>query len=363
MNSLASKSGLALGIMLLGGCADQSVRVYTTPKEEPIEVAAGGGQHDHGHEHQGSQAPQAHVHWELPAGWKEEKPDRLRVASFTVRGESGKLAEVAVIPLPGVSGIELDSVNIWRQELGLEPLKPEEFSEQAKEIAVGGGKGHQVEFVANENRPGKDFKNRTLGVVLPREKTLWFIKMTGEDELVAAQRDKFNAFVQSLELHASAADHGPKSATVSANTDQLPATAGLPKWQPPANWQAKAPGSMVTAAYSVSSGDGRAEITISKLGANFGGLLPNVQRWQRQLGTEAATAENLEKVVSSVEIDGKKFSMVDLSGTDLNSSEPARTLVVIIPGSGETWFYKMMGHPATVGAEKDNLIKFIEEAH
>lgn len=353
---------LGTAALALGGCRDQAVHVYTIPKEAPLQLAMAAPGHPPGHHHAPQGGP-GHLHWELPAGWKEEKPDRLRVASFSIAGEDGKMAQVAVIPLPGVSGIELDSVNMWREELKLPQFSAEEFSGNSKEITVGGAKGHLVEMVAEAPLPDKNFKTRTVGVILPRENTLWFIKMTGEDSLVASQKEKFQSFLTTLEFHASAADHAPKQEVVSSNTGELPATAGLPKWQPPAHWKEKPPGSMVTAAYTVTAEKGKADVMISKLGVNYGGLLPNVQRWQQQLGIKGSSQADLDKVVSSVEVDGQKVSLVDITGTDMNTSEPARTIVIVMPGNGETWFYKIMGSPEVVGKERENLIKFVEEAH
>jgi hypothetical protein len=44
------------------------------------------------------------------------------------------------------------------------------------------------------------------------------------------------------------------------------------------------------------------------------------------------------------------------------SGDKSRVLAVIVPRQGETWFYKLMGAPSLVNAEKDNFIKFVKTA-
>ena len=170
--------------LALAGCADSEVRTYQVPKEEAFQVAA---RHDHAPS--GAQGL-PHLHWEsLPAGWQEMPRDGMRVANFQVHGPEGKMAEVAVIPLPGGHDIELESVNIWRQEeLGLEPFTPEELAEAGLSVPVGESEGRLYDMASREVQPGQQFQHRVLGVVLPREEALWFIKMTGEDEFVAPGR-------------------------------------------------------------------------------------------------------------------------------------------------------------------------------
>jgi hypothetical protein len=361
-NFRTRQSGLSLGLALagglfLGGCADQAVQVYTIPKEQNIPqispmAANAKGQHNHG---------TPHLHWKLPAGWKEERPERMRVAVFSIAGDEGKLAKVTVTPLPGVSGIELDSLNIWRKELGLPDLSKEEFARAGEPVEVGDGSGHLYEMAATAPVQGQQFKTRTLGVIHPREGALWFLKLTGEEALVAAQKEQFVTFLKSVEFHAPDA-HEKKEEVVSTNTGELPKTAGLPDWHPPQHWQAKAPGAMLLAAFTVPGDSGSADLTISKLPGDAGGLLSNVVRWRRQMGLGPIAEAQLSENVSTVNIDAKPVQLVDILGKK-PSGEAARMLVLLLPDGGETWFYKLMGPDALVSKEKNNLLKMVEEAH
>src|SRR5262245_29974779 len=111
--------------ILFWGCQDREIKTYRIAKEEkqPLPLASSGEDGHEGHVHSDAemQAATPQVHWELPPGWKEQKADRMRAASFQVVADDGRMAEVVVIPLPAGNDIESQAVNFWRQEVGLEP--------------------------------------------------------------------------------------------------------------------------------------------------------------------------------------------------------------------------------------------------
>jgi hypothetical protein len=54
---------------------------------------------------------------------------------------------------------------------------------------------------------------------------------------------------------------------------------------------------------------------------------------------------------------------VDFSGTDAKTGKPARLVGAIVPQSGQTWFYKLMGDEQIVAQQKDAFIEFIQSAN
>ncbi len=90
-----------------------------------------------------------------------------------------------------------------------------------------------------------------------------------------------------------------------------------------------------------------------------GELLANVNRWRGQVGLAAVDAAGLEKSYTALDVPGGKAMLVDVSGQN-KAGKDTRLVGVIWPRNGQTWFYKLMGAPATVGAEKDNLLKFVQ---
>lgn len=351
---------LSLILLLVGsGCSDRGIQVYEVPKEERFEIAAAG--------HQQQNRPSLpHLHTEsLPAGWTELPPAGMRVANYQVLGPDGQMAEVGVFALPGVADIELESVNLWRRELELEPLTPENLPEARTAVEVGEQEGNLYEMTSSKVLPGKTLKSSTLGVVLSRPEARWFIKMTGQAEFVEQQKDDFLSFLQGLEFHGADA-HGPAvaqtSPRISTNTERVPPTADLPTWRVPEGWRERPPGTMLLANWAVSGkAGGQADVTVSRLPGDGGGLLPNVNRWRGQLSLGPTTEPELSTQVSKIEVDGEKVPMVDIQGA--RAGRPARMLAVALPKHGETWFYKMMGDPSVIEEQKDTFIQFIQSAY
>ena len=75
----------------------------------------------------------------------------------------------------------------------------------------------------------------------------------------------------------------------------------------------------------------------------------------------AALADNgLNKLVTSLDVTGGKATLVDMSGTDTRTSQPARLVGVIVSVNGQTWFYKLMGDASVVESQKAAFIQFVQ---
>jgi hypothetical protein len=136
-----------------------------------------------------------------------------------------------------------------------------------------------------------------------------------------------------------------------------------PSWAVPAGWQEAPLSQFLVAKYTVAgAGDAKADINISSLAGEGGGVLPNVNRWRRQLGLDAVADTDLPKLVSTMDASGTQASVVDFTGTDAKTGQPARLIGVILPLGGQTWFYKLMGDDSVVAQQKDAFTKFIQSA-
>src|SRR2546421_570638 len=100
--------------LLLAGCGKEGVRVYTVPKDKPASPQMA-------EKAPGQPRPRPQLAWQLPKGWKEAGASQLSVASFTIAGLNGKDAQVTVTPLAVLAGRDAMVVNMWRQQLGLDP--------------------------------------------------------------------------------------------------------------------------------------------------------------------------------------------------------------------------------------------------
>ncbi|MGD0744294.1 MAG: hypothetical protein ABSA45_03980, partial [Verrucomicrobiota bacterium] len=114
--------------------------------------------------------------WKTPDGWTEVPPGQMRVASFKVTGADGKLADVSVIPLPGLAGSDDANVNRWRGQVGLSPVLPDELKKSAEAVEAAGQPAQLYDIAGDAQR--------ILGVIQHRDDMAWFFKMTGDAGLV-----------------------------------------------------------------------------------------------------------------------------------------------------------------------------------
>ena len=103
-----------------------------------------------------------------------------------------------------------------------------------------------------------------------------------------------------------------------------------------------------------SAADGKAIITLSILGSASGSLRANIDRWRGQIGLGPVTDAELEKIATPLDLPDAKATIVDMTG-------PKQKMIsIIVPRGDRAWFFKMMGEPDAVTAEKSRLIEFVK---
>jgi hypothetical protein len=303
--------------------------------------------------------------WQTPSGWTELPPGEMRVASFRLGSRDGKQADVSVIPLPGLAGSDEANVNRWRGQLGLSPASPDELKKSADSVEAG-GQSAQLYDIAGQN-PGSGDAERILGVIQHRDDMAWFFKMTGDAGLVEQQKPAFVAFLKSLTFGAATAQtelppsHPPVG---DMGMGAAPATAGpissegKPNWQVPAGWQEVSGGQFLIAKFMLAG----AAVNVSRSTGDGGGLLSNVNRWRGQLGLEPLKNDmELAHLVPGMDLPGGgHLTIVDFTGTDSKTGKPARLVGAVVPQSGQTWFYKLMGDANVVESQKAAFTQFVQ---
>ena len=147
------------------------------------------------------EAPEkAPLQYALPAGWQEQPLSSMRVASFKVSGQNGKEADVSVVSLPGVAGGDLANVNRWRDQLKLSPIDANTLVQSAEHIKANGHDFLVVDLVSESSISEQHDKVRILAAILNENDHSWFVKMTGEDQLVASQKTAFVGFLRTLAI-------------------------------------------------------------------------------------------------------------------------------------------------------------------
>ncbi len=366
---------LLLLVPALAGCGRNDIQVYRVSKEQPQASAPDNAQAQNmgmpaGHADL-SGAPR--IQCKAPSGWEEAPAGQMRVASFRVKGDTGKQADVSVIPLPGLAGSDLDNVNRWRGQVGQPPVTDSELPKVAQPVEIG-GQTAQLYEQAGQN-PSSGEKERILAAVLRRDGVAWFFKMTGDEALVSQQKPAFVEFLKSVSF--------PEGATTSATPELPPShppigggllsaqdsaagvgtSQGKPAWQVPAGWQELPGGQFLVAKFRVGSPDaGQADINVSMSAGDGGGVAANVNRWRGQLGLGQLLDADLAKSMNAIDAGTGKAILTEMSGTDARTGQKAKLVAAIVPQSGRTWFYKLMGSETVVGQQKDAFTKFVQTA-
>jgi hypothetical protein len=292
--------------------------------------------------------------WTTPAGWTEVPPSEMRVGSFKVAGAGGKLADVSIVPLPGMAGGDFANVNRWRGQVGLAPLADNDLQNLGENVEAGGQPAQLYDLAGQSSR--------ILGVIQHRGDTAWFYKMTGDPDLVEQQKPTFVAFLKTLNFAPEPSQvqlppGHPAIGDMSAPSAGPVSTQGQPNWQVPAGWQPVAAGQFLVAKFSLTGQNGAAaEVNVGSSGGDGGGLAANVNRWRGQLGLPPA--DEISTLAFSVP--GGEAQLVDFSGTNAQTGRAAELVGVVVTQPGQTWFYKLMGDPGLVSAQKDAFTQFVK---
>jgi hypothetical protein len=354
----ASQVLIPLGLLLaIAGCKRQDVKVYTVPKETAGASDAAPGS-------------QPALSWKTPETWEEVPPGEMRLASFRVKGDNGKLADVSIVPLPGLAGSDLGNVNRWRGQIGLAPVTEADVAKMAEPVQIAGQPGQLYDQAGKAS--GSDDPTRILAAVFRKEGTAWFFKMVGDDELVAKQKPAFIAFLSTLNFQSPSASaelppsHPPvgSGSIASAKTaSSKTPSSGRPTWQIPAGWQEAPAGEFLVAKFTIAGqANEQAAVNVSMSAGDGGGLEANVNRWRKQLGLPDLSSTDIPAAVQTLDLPSGKAMLVEMNGTDARTGQASRLVGAVVPTGTHTWFYKLMGSQTVVDREKKAFINFIATA-
>jgi len=333
--------GSAVALLLLGaaGCERNEIRVYQVRKDMP---------------------------WKLPAGWREREAGQMRAAQFAVAATNGVDIDVSLIPIRGAMArpeMTADIVNIWRQQMQLEPVDGEALAKLAQKISVGREQGELYEMAGGAAAGDGAAKQRTLVAAVKADNAIWFIKMTGEDATVAQEKPAYLAFLQSLNLDAMPAppQMPPHAASANQRESRPAPPQPTPQWTVPAGWEESPPTQMLLAKFVIAGqAQGRAEMTVSAFPGSVGGMLANINRWRGQLQIQPIDETELARLLTALDLPSGKAMLVDMNGTDSKTGQPARIIGAIQEREGLTWFYKLMGSDAVAAREKEAFVNFLK---
>ncbi len=257
----------------------------------------------------------ARPEWTLPAGWRQQEGSGMRFATIQFGGDEDPL-ELTVIPLPTPDGdsesYTMSNINRWREQIGLAPITADALDAESEQISLDSKTARIVDMVG-ERRGGM-----------------------GRPRSTVPQADSPGAVSQR-----------PERGALSLRYDT------------PEGWQPAPAGGMRQAAFRITGGKQQAELTAIVLGPEAAALLPNVNRWRRQINLQPITQQAMEQdLLKPVDVDGRPGHFLYLVGPEEATRRQA-ILGVIVVDEARTWFFKMRGDAALVGRQQENFQAFI----
>jgi hypothetical protein len=298
--------------------------------------------------------------WTLPEGWVEKPASEMRAATIEVPVDGGVL-ELAVSQLPYSGewdGFLRMNVNRWMGQLQQQPLPAEKIAELARKTPLdGGGEATVIELVG--------LRDRSTAGMPP-----------GHPPVAAAPRGRESSPATTVESTAPGSDPAltpaPTAAAKPAEepaspASDTPATAAAQagsnpdfKYETPAGWQPGPLNSMRRAAFVMTEGDGKAEMTVMPFPANpvMSDPIAQAERWAGQVGLQLSQDE-VKKLEQKVVIDGVEGQQFELAGP-ADGEKPQAALAAMIARDGQVWFFKLMGDRPVVEAQRESFAKFLQ---
>jgi hypothetical protein len=247
------------------------------------------------------------IAWTTPEGWRRLPGGALRFATLRL-GPKGEGLEITISRLGPEASDVRQNVDRWRGQLGLPPLKDDEFQKVKDNIKVDGVAATRVDLVG--------------------------VREEGAPPMAAPPRER----------------------------PQPPEERPQLKYTTPEGWEPRPPivkqGIRIPVVFRVTSGGSEAEATAMALGGDGGGVKFNVDRWRGQVGLPPTKSEaELRQGLRRLKVGNDEAVYVDIAGT--GPGNPKRILGAILPAGGQTWFFTLKGPADLVGKQQSNFEAFV----
>jgi len=295
--------------------------------------------------------------WDLPAGWRELPTTQLRQANFQPAGNPDVDCYLTV--LPGGGGGLVGNVNRWRKQMGLDALPDAEVGALPKGSLFGGEATYLDLEGAYGGMGGQPTREgyRMLGLILDIGSSMATFKLVGPADVVAAEKDAFEAVAASFRL-ADAHGHG------GGQTPPPPSDGGAEpmfQWEAPSSWVRQADRSMRLVTFAP-SGSEKTECYVTVLSGDGGGLDANLNRWREQMGLGPLSATDIA-ALPKVEVLGRPSTLIEVEGafTGMGGGDAmgdAMLLGLVCELGDRSVYVKMTGPTEEVRREKANFVAF-----
>lgn len=207
---------LASATLLFTSCRDREITAYRAPKDPAPTVStalpapatmAAQGQLPEGHPPIGQPAsdpgamtgtvptaPGGALVWTAPAHWTAKSLGSMRKGSYSLSGENGATADLAITAFPGDTGGLFANVNRWRGQIGLPPIEASQLASNVEHLDVNEFHIDLVSCVGTASGQ----PTALLGAIVPHQGETWFFKLVGPAALVEKEKTAFREFLQTI---------------------------------------------------------------------------------------------------------------------------------------------------------------------
>ena len=130
-------------------------------------------------------------------------------------------------------------------------------------------------------------------------------------------------------------------------------------WEKPDMWVISSGSSMRLASFDVPYRGGMGDLSVIQLAGTGGGLMPNINRWRRQLNLEPQSLHEIEKNMIEKKGELGKYKIIRIVNFQNNSA----FLVAIIPVENQTLFVKLSADPPGLQEAESDFIFFCSSIH
>ncbi|HEY3394180.1 MAG TPA: hypothetical protein VGK58_15815 [Lacipirellulaceae bacterium] len=153
--------------------------------------------------------------FEAPKSWQPLPASGFRKAQFAI-GDEGQGAVATLIDFSTDAGPlmtdPLANVNRWRGEVGLAAIEEDQLDESTESVEIDGRPAEYVRLVPDSSKPEESkIEKATLAAMVTNDKTIWFMKLSGQRDTVIAEEESFKSFLKSMDFaDGSGASNGDK---------------------------------------------------------------------------------------------------------------------------------------------------------
>ena len=135
------------------------------------------------------------VTYDAPEGWTPGKTSFIVHARLTKKAEDSE-AQITIVKMPADANKWKPNVTRWAEQVGLSELPAEEIEKRTTAVTIGNVEGKLVDLIDLES----DSPDATIAAMIKRNGSAWFLKLSGEKQIVQDSRKVFDQFLKTIQF-------------------------------------------------------------------------------------------------------------------------------------------------------------------